>query len=110
MHRAGANASSTITTSGAALADYSDEAEAKICDWARYDVVTNFGTLNSQGKKAIQSLAANLIAEKIVNYDPSGYTTLGESTTMLNVIRTNIAEEKEMVTEDKIKTYLVITT
>ena len=109
VHRAGANVSSTIAVSGSALADYSDEAEARVSGLARYNVVTNYGSLTAEGKKILQELAANMIAEKMINYDLSGYTTLGEGTTMLNVLRTNTAELINMITEDKIKTYLAVT-
>lgn len=109
IHRAGENVDSTIATSGSALADYSDEAEARIAATARYDVVTNYGSLTSVGKKILQELAANMIAEKMINYNLSGYTTLGEGTTMLNVLKTNINELTQMIIEEKIKTYLVIT-
>ena len=110
IHRAGANVSSTIATSGSALTNYSDEAEARISSLARYNVVTNYGSLTTEGKKILQELCANLIAEKMINYDLSGYTTLGEGTTMLNVLRTNTQEIINMIIEDKIKTYLVIAT
>ena len=109
VHRAGANVSSTIATSGSALADYSDEAEARISSLARVNVVTSYTAFTSEGRKILQELAANLIAEKMINYDLSGYTTLGEGTTMLNVLRTNTQELINMITEDKIKSYLVIT-
>lgn len=109
IHRAGANVSSTIATSGSALADYSDEAESRIASLARYDVVANYANFTSNGKKILQELSANMVAEKMINYDLSGYTTLGEATTMLNVLKTNINELIEMIIEDKIKTYLEIT-
>lgn len=108
IHHAGRNANSTLITSGSALADYSDEAEAFLCTHIRYDVVTNYGNLTSNGKKILSDTAADLIAEKIVRYDTNAYFT-GEATLLLNVIENNIIRNLKLLEDDKYKGYLAIT-
>lgn len=108
IHRAGANANATIVASGSALLDYSNEAEQTICSIARYDVVTNYSLLTAQGKQILQQLAAALVAEDIINYQPSAYST-GEAISILNVLETKIKRNIELIAEQKVKKYLTIT-
>jgi len=109
IHEAGANANSVVIASGALLKDYSDTAEALVCSQARYDVVTNYGTLTAQGKKIVQDIAASYVAQKIIKYDMSGYTTMNEAITMINILENTIDRNLKLIKDDKIKTYLVIT-
>lgn len=104
--KAGANANSTITASGSALAVWSDEAESYVSSLARVDLVSNYGNLTANGKQILNELTSSLIAEKIIMYDMSGYTSRGEASMMLNVIENNIVRNISLIKEDKIKTYL----
>lgn len=108
LNKAGANVNTTIAASGAALANWSDEAEALACSVARYDVVTNFGSLNTQGKQILQELCSSHIAQKIIGYQPEA---LGSSSAnlRLNILENNINTSKSLIKEDKNKTYLNIT-
>lgn len=106
---AGLNANSTIVASGAALAEWSDQAEAAACDLGRYDIVTNFSSLTTNGIKIFQEYVVSYIAQKIIKYDMSGYTSRGEATLMLNLLEDTKAKAKNIIEDDKYKTYLGIT-
>lgn len=106
--KAGANANTTIIASGAALLNWSNEAESYICDVARYDVVTNLTSLTTQGKEILQLLASSLIAQQIIGYDMSGYFSR-QAETMLDILQSRIDKVEKLIGEDKIKTYLEIT-
>jgi hypothetical protein len=104
--KAGANANSTIVASGAVLADWSDEAESIICDIARDDLVTDFASLTANGKQILQNMSSALVAQKIIMYDMSGYTSRTESVTMLNILENDITRGIRLIKEGKAKRYL----
>ena len=84
--KAGANASSTATASGAMLLEFCDQAEGIICATTRYDWVTNYATLNANFKTILDSCASSKAAMFVMNYDLSGYTSRAEAQTMLNIL------------------------
>lgn len=108
IRKAGANANSTIVASGSALSDWSDEAEAYVCDITRVDVVTNFGSLTSNGKQILQTLCSSLIAQRIIGYDMSGYFSR-QAETMLDILENEIDRCERLVKDEKVKTYLEAT-
>jgi len=106
--KAGANVNTTIIASGTTLANWSDEAEAYACGLARFNVVGGFASLTTNGKQVFQDLTSNLIAQKIIGYQPEA---LGSSSaaTRTNILENNIQRIVKIITEDKNKTYLAIT-
>jgi len=106
--KAGVNANTVMIASGSLLAGFNDEVESYICDVVRYDVVTNYATIKTNGKMILSHLASSLIAQNIIGYDPDA---IGRSTAnlMLNILENNINKDLALLKEDKIKTYLTIT-
>ena len=109
IHEAGELADETITTSGAALADYSNNAEGEICTLARYDVVTNWDSLTTNGKAILSNMAAVKIAQKIVKWRQGGYTSRFTSTQILNVLENEWNNGAKLLKDDNYKTYLGMT-
>lgn len=89
VYKAGANADPNATSSGAILAEWSDEVEGTICTITRRDWVTDWTSLEANYKPILSDLASDLIAMKIINYNMEGYTGLNEASTMLDVLRDN---------------------
>ncbi len=83
IRKAGLNANSAITLSGAAMDKWSDESEGFINSETRRDWITNPASANFSG--ALADIASSHIANKIINYDMSGYTSRIEAQTMLDV-------------------------
>lgn len=86
ISKAGANADSTITASGATLAIWSDEVEDSINGETRYDWTTNYASVGTNYQQALGSVASSMIATNIINYDMANYTSRQEALTMLNVL------------------------
>jgi len=107
--KAGLNANSTIAASSAALARWSDEAESSACAVARSDVVTKWTSLTAKGKEIFQKYCTADIAQNIVNYDMSGFTSRNEAIMMLNVLENQKDDAAKIIKEDRNKTYLGIT-
>jgi len=85
IDKAGTNANSTVIASGPILALWSDQTEGFINSETRKDWITNAATTHFSG--ALADVASSLIANKIITYDMSGYTSRQEALTMLNVHR-----------------------
>jgi len=106
--KAGLNVNSTIVASGATLANWSNEAESVICDIARVDLITAFSSLTANGKEILQQLSSDMIAQKIIGYEPEAIGTTG-ATLRLNILENNIRRNINLIENDRIKTYLTAT-
>lgn len=84
--KAGANFNSTAGTSGALLSKISDLAEGMFCRDTKYNWVSNATLINAPSRNAIESDVANLGAKFLIEHDMSGYTSLGEAITMVNIL------------------------
>lgn len=93
--RAGANVSSTIVnyaTQKTAMDKISDEAEGQIVHQTHQDWRVDYANLPTDIQNALSNVCSSLIAMQFIVYDLSGYTTIGEGVTMLNV-QDNIVRE-----------------
>lgn len=106
---AGANTNATITADTTTLNLWSDEAEAMICDVARYNLVDNYSSLTSYGKIILSSVCDGYVGQKIINYQPESIGLIG-ATLRLNLLQTKIEEGVNLIKDEKIKTYLQINT
>lgn len=101
--KAGANANSTITISGSALAEWSNEAEGAICTITRKDWVADYSAVKANFRPVLADLASDMIGMKIINYDMSGYTSRAEAQTMLDVLDENINRNIKALIDEKNK-------
>ena len=81
--KAGANANSTIINDITVMENWSDETEGYINAETRRDWLTDTATGHTSG--ALIDVASSHIANKIINYDMSGYSTRLEASIMLDV-------------------------
>lgn len=84
--RAGANASTTVINSGAALTSFINQAEGEIavetlCDW-----VAIYSGLSANYKKVLEGACATKAAIKAIEYNPGTFSSLNEATTMVNIL------------------------
>ena len=82
---AGLNANSTIATSGSVMWQWSEDAEGRIIAETRRSWVDDYSSLSDGIKGILSDACASLIANRIINYDMSGFTSRQEATTMLDV-------------------------
>ena len=81
--KAGANVSSALT--GAHYTTLINQAESHINSVCRINYTDTYAALNADVGKLLEDAASSLAAVGAINYDPSGYTTIGEATTLINV-------------------------
>lgn len=103
IQKAGANASSTATSSGGLLKEYCDQAEGDICSKTRYDWVTNYASIGANFKKILDSAVSAKASVGIINYDMAGFTSRQEATTMMNVLWTEYTDALKILQETEIK-------
>lgn len=103
IRRAGTNANTTIVASGAALLNWSDQAEGELNTATRKDWVTDYADVGTNFKPILDKAVSCLVAMDIVNYDPSGYTNLAEAQTILDVLRDNYIRAVELLKDEKNK-------
>jgi len=98
--KAGANANSTITASGAALAEWSSQVEGTINARTRKDWVADYGSVTANFKPILADTASDMIAIKIINYDPGGYI---KPRLILDVLTDNSNKNLKVLEDDKNK-------
>lgn len=107
ISKAGANASSTIKASGTALGRWSDEAQALVSVTAMKDLVA-LG-LTKVGIKIVADICNSYVAQQMIAYDPSGFGSMREAETKLDVLENEIRRNLRFLGESKYWEYLGIT-
>jgi len=85
--KAGANASATSNVE-AYTNRFIAQAESRINTESEYNWSDVYDDLNDDVKKILSEAASNLAAIYVINYDMSGFSTLNEATTMVNILYT----------------------
>lgn len=83
VRAAGANVNSTAAASGTILADLSNQTEAYVNLFCRFNFTGNAATLYTQTSAALELAVAKKAAQGLIRYDMSGYTTRGEAEDMI---------------------------
>lgn len=84
--KAGANANATILANNTALEQWINQAESFINVATRTNWTDSYSTLNDDTKKILEEAASSHAAMYAIQYDMSGYSSLAEATTMLDVL------------------------
>jgi len=82
--KAGANVNTGLSTSGALLAEWSEQAEGRIESETRRSWVANHTGLPTGIKGLLSDVCSSLIAMNMISFDNTGYLTR-EADTLLNV-------------------------
>ena len=85
IRKAGANASSVSATE-AYINDYITQAESYINAVTRINYSDSYSSLNVDKKAILKEAASNIAAMYVIEYDMSGFASLAEAQTMLNVL------------------------
>lgn len=104
---AGANVNSTIVADSAQLLIWANQAEDELCDICRYDVIANYGSLTTNGKKILDKIVEAKIAQYIILYQPEAIGLQGAAL-RFNMLQQFISNAVSNVEDGKIKNYLTI--
>ncbi len=73
VRKAGKNVNTTISVSGAALDDWSDQSEGSIDVQSERLFLANYGSLNSAVKQELDNVTSSMIAMNLIGYDLPAY-------------------------------------
>lgn len=107
INAAGANANATIILDVTQLDDWSDKIENDICATARYDCITNYASLTTNGKQILGEIEDAKLGQKIINYEPEAIGTTGAAL-RINFLQNQLAQGMKKIDDGKIKKYLTI--
>ena len=102
IDRAGANVNSAIKISNAALARWSDQAEAKLGCICNTQWASVYSGLQADLKPILADYCDVYIAKNMINYDMSGFTNQTEAQTMLNVLDNDMKKDIEVLKEKNV--------
>jgi len=80
--------------------------EAYLCSLLKYDIVTNWASLNAIYKLLFSEYACRIIAIEAIKYDMSGFTSRIEAEDMINIHRYNMQKIEEILKEASIQDFL----
>ena len=83
--KAGVGANAALIVSGASLIILADQAEQTFCGLTRKDWLTGYSSIDTNLKLMISDAVSSMIANKIIQYDMSGYNSRLEAQIMLDV-------------------------
>ena len=80
--------------------------EDTLCDIMGFDAISKFTSLTENGRKILQELEDNMIAQKIIRFEPSAIG-LSEATVRANMLENEIVRLIALLKESKVaKDYL----
>ena len=104
VFKAGKDCNEGLKTSGAVLAQVSNEAEGFINAMTRYDWVTNYSKVGAQFSGALAAAASSWAAKNLVDYDKSGYLSKATADSKINLLHDETMKIIRQITDDKNKT------
>ena len=82
-------------------------AEAQICSEARYNFIENYNSLNGQTRLLLDDAVSSYVANLMIAYDMSVFTSRVEAESMIN-LHTNIWNStKALVKEKKVTDFII---
>lgn len=105
-HRAGPNANSTITNSGAWITEYINQAEGCIAAETQCDWVAVYSGLSNNYKKVLENACAVRSALMVVSDDSTGFLNIGEGAFKVNVLWAEYDRDLRVLSDTKVRNAL----
>lgn len=83
-----------------------EQAEAILCILTKYDLITNWGTLNAVYKLIFQEYCELNTAIKGIEYDMSGYTSRVEAEDIINTYIYKLNQIEKLLEKDGVQDFL----
>ncbi|MFA6190682.1 MAG: hypothetical protein WC711_04220 [Candidatus Staskawiczbacteria bacterium] len=97
------DATFTIGTMGDLVGTY---IEAYLCALVKYDIVTNWATLNTIYKKIFSEYACRMIAIEAIKYNMAGYTSRIEAEDIINIHWARCQEIQKLLESQDVQNFL----
>ena len=103
--KAGANVSTALTD--AQYTTLINEAESFMSVNSKYDWVSNYSSLSTQGKAFLEDATASHAAFSAINYNMANYTSRVEAQVMLNTNWNKVVESVNLLRDDKFRSFII---
>ena len=107
VERKAGSGASTTSKAEAYTNDYVTQAESTINSMIRYNFSDNYSTLNLDTKQILKSVASDLAAIYVINYDMSGYTSRVEAEDMVNILRDSALRGLSILRDKKVQDFII---
>jgi hypothetical protein len=104
-YKAGAGKSS-VSSAEAYTNSFIAQAESFINSTTRYNWSDVYSTLNADTKAILKECASNLAATYVISYDMSGYFSLAEAQTLINVLYDRAEKCFKLLEDQKTKVFI----
>lgn len=104
INRAGKNASTTATSSGSIIQQFSDDAEAYVNAVTEFDWVAASAAIGVNYLNMLRTAVSCTAAIDLISYDMSGFTSRGEAEDMVNILNDRKEKAIRFLVDDKKKT------
>ena len=101
---AGVNAAFTVTMQDL-VGVYT---EAYLCNLVKYDIVTNWATLNAIYKLMFSEYACRAIAIEAIKYDTTGFGSLQEAEDMININIFRMTQIENLLNKADVQDFLEV--
>ena len=101
---AGVNAAFTVTMQDL-VGVYT---EAYLCSLVKYDIVTNWGTMNAIYKLMFSEYACRAVGVEAIKYDTSGFTSLIEAEDMITVHLHRMQQIEEILKTASVQDFMEV--
>lgn len=102
--RAGENYDTSITE--ARINDLCAQSESVINSVTRYNWSDNYSSLNADVKRILSETSACMVANAIIAFNMSGYTSRTEAEDMINVNRDTYLRNLSVLVDKKVQTFI----
>jgi len=99
----GSQASEALTTE---YDDWIEEAESFLCNLLKYDIVTNWASLNAVKKLILTEYVSSYSAVQAIKYDMSRYSTITNAEDMISVLTFRMKEIEKLLNKSDIQDFL----
>lgn len=105
QRKAGENASSTANVE-AYINDFVSQAESLINVRTRKNWSDDYAGLNTDVKKILSQVASDIAATYVIQFDMSGFSSLREAETMLDVLNNSINRGLQVLKDKNMETFI----
>ena len=105
QRKTGENASATANVE-AYINDFVGQAESEINSMVRFNFSDAYSSLNNDTRMILKSVASNLAAIMVVQFDMSSYTTRTEAENMINVLRDAALRGLSILRDKKVQDFI----
>jgi len=83
-------------------------AEAYLSSLVKYDIVTNWGSLNATYKNLFTEWAARFAAIQLISYNMAGYSSRIEAEDMINIHWARLQEIKKILEKEDVQNFIEV--